>query len=58
MIFFPAFEAELLGSIFPQHYEQPSKAMWQRLPGCSEDRVALNLVSTKVGLAQAQRTDI
>lgn len=56
--FFPAFEAELLGSIFPQQYEQPLKAMWQRLPGCSEDRAALNLVSTEVGLAQAQRTDI
>lgn len=58
MIFSPAFEAELLSSIFPQQYKQPSKGMWQRLPGCSEDRAALNLVSTEVGLAQAQKTDI
>lgn len=49
--FFSAFEAELLGSIFPQQYEQPLKAMWQRLPGCSEDRAALKfgLYRSRIG---------
>lgn len=51
LFFFSAFEAELLGSIFPQQYEQPLKAMWQRLPGCSEDRAALKfgLYRSRIG---------